>query len=41
MPTEESVIEKMFDMAKVNKKDVVFDLGCGDGRICAAGLQKV
>ncbi len=32
-PTPESVVEKMFDMAKVNKKDVVFDLGCGNGII--------
>ncbi len=40
VPTEESVIEKMFDMAKVTKKDVVFDLGCGDGRICAMACKK-
>jgi len=37
VPTEQTVVDKMLDMAKVNKKDVVFDLGCGDGRIvCAA-----
>src|SRR6516165_3885463 len=40
VPTEETVIEKMFDMAKLNKKDVVFDLGCGDGRICAMACKK-
>ena len=33
VPTENTVVEKMLDMAKVNKNDVVFDLGCGDGRI--------
>jgi cyclopropane fatty-acyl-phospholipid synthase-like methyltransferase len=40
VPTEVEVIEKMFDMAKVTKKDVVFDLGCGDGRICALACKK-
>ncbi len=40
VPTDEKVIEKMFEMAKVNKKDVVFDLGCGDGRICAMACKK-
>lgn len=40
VPTEEEVIEKMFDMAKVGKKDTVFDLGCGDGRICAMACKK-
>ncbi len=33
VPTEETVVDKMFEMAKVNKNDIVFDLGCGDGRI--------
>jgi cyclopropane fatty-acyl-phospholipid synthase-like methyltransferase len=40
VPTDEQVIEKMFDMAKMSKKDVVFDLGCGDGRICAMACKK-
>jgi SAM-dependent methyltransferase len=40
VPTEEKVIEKMFDMAKVTKKDVLFDLGCGDGRICAMACKQ-
>src|ERR1700726_2137969 len=40
VPTEEKVIEKMFDMAKVTKNDVVFDLGCGDGRICAMACKQ-
>jgi len=30
------VVEKMLDMAKVKKGRVVYDLGCGDGRIVAA-----
>jgi SAM-dependent methyltransferase len=40
VPTPESVVEKMFEMAKVTKKDVVFDLGCGDGRIVAMAAKK-
>ncbi|MCI0638343.1 MAG: class I SAM-dependent methyltransferase [Gemmataceae bacterium] len=40
VPTDEKVIEKMFEMGKVGKKDVVFDLGCGDGRICAMACKK-
>jgi len=40
VPTDVEVIEKMFEMAKVNKKDVVFDLGCGDGRIPALACKK-
>lgn len=40
VPTEEPVIEKMFEMAKVKKGDVVFDLGCGDGRIVAMAAKK-
>jgi cyclopropane fatty-acyl-phospholipid synthase-like methyltransferase len=40
VPTADEVIYKMFDMAKVNKDDVVFDLGCGDNRICYMAAKK-
>src|SRR5437588_13059355 len=40
VPTDEKGIEKMFDMAKVKKGDVVFDLGCGDGRIVAMACKQ-
>ncbi len=40
VPTADEVIEKMFQMAKVNKKDVIFDLGCGDNRICFMAAKK-
>jgi len=33
VPTPQPVVDKMLDMAKVTDKDVVFDLGCGDGRV--------
>jgi cyclopropane fatty-acyl-phospholipid synthase-like methyltransferase len=40
VPTEVEVVEKMLDMAKVGKKDIVYDLGCGDGRIVAIAAKK-
>ena len=32
--------ERMLQMAKVGKNDVLFDLGCGDGRIVVTAAQK-
>lgn len=40
VPTEQAVVEKMLDMAKVTKKDIVYDLGCGDGRIPCTAAKK-
>ena len=33
VPTPPRVVDAMLKMARVTKQDVVFDLGCGDGRI--------
>jgi precorrin-6B methylase 2 len=33
VPTREDVLAEMMKMAAVTKDDVVYDLGCGDGRI--------
>ncbi len=33
VPTNQTVVDAMLKMAKVTKGDVVYDLGCGDGRI--------
>ena len=33
LPTDQHVVNKMLEMAKVTKGDYLFDLGCGDGRI--------
>ena len=33
VPTPEKVVEEMLKMADVQKDDILFDLGCGDGRI--------
>lgn len=33
VPTPPAVVDAMLKMARVTDKDVVYDLGCGDGRI--------
>ena len=38
--TPEVVVEKMLELANVGKDDVVYDLGCGDGRIVIAAAKK-
>ena len=40
VPTPAEVIEKMLDLAKVTARDVVYDLGCGDGRIVIAAAKR-
>src|SRR5262249_16858656 len=39
-PTPEKVVEAMLELAKVTKDDVVWDLGCGDGRIPVMAAKK-
>src|SRR5262249_52431063 len=38
--TPEDVVERMLTLAKVGPRDVVYDLGCGDGRIVITAAQK-
>jgi SAM-dependent methyltransferase len=40
VPTPPAVVDKMLEMAQVKKGDVVYDLGCGDGRIVVAAAKK-
>jgi predicted O-methyltransferase YrrM len=40
VPTPEVVVSRMLEMAKVTKDSVVYDIGCGDGRIVIAAAQK-
>ena len=40
VPTDDAVIERMFEVGKVNKDDIIFDLGCGDNRICFMAAKK-
>lgn len=39
-PSPEEVVEEMIELAGVTDDDVVFDLGCGDGRIVLAAARK-
>jgi len=40
VPTAQSVVKEMLKMAKVTKDDVVYDLGCGDGRIVITAAKE-
>jgi cyclopropane fatty-acyl-phospholipid synthase-like methyltransferase len=40
LPTPQPVVDAMLKMAGVTDKDVVYDLGCGDGRIPITAAQK-
>lgn len=40
VPSEEDVVEAMLSLAKVTSKDVIYDLGCGDGRILIAAARE-
>jgi SAM-dependent methyltransferase len=40
VPTPQPIVDKMLELAKVKKKDVVYDLGCGDGRIVVTAAKK-
>jgi ribosomal protein L11 methylase PrmA len=39
-PSAMSVVKVMLDMARVGAKDVVFDLGCGDGRLVITAVRE-
>ncbi len=40
VPTPHEVVEIMLRLADIKKDDVVYDLGCGDGRIVIAAAKK-
>ena len=41
VPTTEPAVEAMLKLAGVRKTDVVYDLGCGDGRIVIAAAKNL
>ena len=40
VPTPQDVVDKMLELARPKKDDVVYDLGCGDGRIVVTAAKK-
>jgi len=39
-PTHQKVVDEMLAMARVGPEDVIYDLGCGDGRIVITAAQR-
>jgi SAM-dependent methyltransferase len=39
-PSSQEVVEAMLELAQVGQNDLVYDLGCGDGRIVIAAVRK-
>ena len=39
VPTQTELVRSMLDVAQVDSSDVVYDLGCGDGRIVVAAVR--
>jgi SAM-dependent methyltransferase len=40
VPTPQDVVERMLELAAVARNDVVYDLGCGDGRLVITAAKK-
>ncbi len=40
VPTPQSVVERMLELGKVGKHDLLYDLGCGDGRIVITAAKE-
>lgn len=40
VPTPQNVVDEMLTLARVKKNDVVYDLGCGDGRLVITAVSK-
>ena len=40
VPTRVEVVDEMCKVARIGKDDVVYDIGCGDGRLVIAGVKK-
>ena len=41
VPTPQEVVDGMLALAKVGKNDVLYDLGCGDGRIVVTAARQL
>jgi SAM-dependent methyltransferase len=40
VPTPQDVVDKMLELAKVTENDLIYDLGCGDGRIVVTAAER-
>jgi SAM-dependent methyltransferase len=40
LPSKQSIVEKMLDLAQIQSRDVVYDPGCGDGRIVIIAAKR-
>lgn len=40
VPTRQSVVDAMLKLAEVSEDDIIYDLGCGDGRIVITAAKK-
>lgn len=40
LPTPPKVVDKMLELAQVKKDDLLYDLGCGDGRIVVTAAER-
>ena len=40
VPTPQNVVDKMLELAQVKKDDLLYDLGCGDGRIVVTAAKR-
>ena len=41
VPTPHEVVDEMLKIASVNKNDILYDLGCGDGRIVIKAVKQM
>lgn len=40
VPTPPDIVDKMLELARLSRDDLLYDLGCGDGRIVVAAASK-
>lgn len=40
VPTPQKVVERMLHVAQIQRDDILYDLGCGDGRIVITAAKK-
>lgn len=41
VPTPQSIVESIFSISHIKNNDILYDLGCGDGRVVITAAQKI